>query len=575
MNTKNKLLKLIACILVNVVFFIGISFIYEKVFGQVVKVEILAKHDDQNMFSAFYTNKEVPIYNDEMVAKVELPRAVGFRRVKLNLNSKSIEGLKIHFGYKKQVVEVKSLIIKTPFKTLELSAQEIVDTVTEVSPHIKSLEVKDGVLFVNPEDVDAYIAMDKMGEIIDNTPLNTNTLITIVIFTIIASFCAMKFYSYLISNKIAPSKFAFVAIFLLILYAPNMFKLSGKSDGPNTEKGGNASLEYNESLQGVNLLVKKIENYYDNNFGLRNLLIRLNSYIDVKLLKTTSTEKVVMGKDGWLYYGTEGDKNVPDLYRGIIKFTDEELLKIKTNLEERRDYLEAKGIPFILMITPDKESIYPEYYDDRYKKINEETRLDQLLDYLNENSDLHVVDVREELKSKKSIERLYDKTDTHWNEYGAYFGYEVLMNEVNKYLPEIKPKSLDEFDIVKNYKEIGGGDLANMLSLPNEFPEEHILVQPKEERKARDMINTDHNYKLLQGAILDNPDKSLPRLLMFRDSFGVKLIPFVGEHFSHSVYQWDPGFNTTLVEQSNPDIVIHQIVERNLEFLLTDNPKLK
>jgi hypothetical protein len=60
-----------------------------------------------------------------------------------------------------------------------------------------------------------------------------------------------------------------------------------------------------------------------------------------------------------------------------------------------------------------------------------------------------------------------------------------------------------------------------------------------------------------------------PKLVMFRDSFGVALLPYLSESFSDSLYVWYTpfGVNLSVIEKERPQIVILELVERNLQEL--------
>jgi hypothetical protein len=61
-----------------------------------------------------------------------------------------------------------------------------------------------------------------------------------------------------------------------------------------------------------------------------------------------------------------------------------------------------------------------------------------------------------------------------------------------------------------------------------------------------------------------HPNRALPRLVMFRDSFASALIPFLSEHFSRAVYLWQYNFDPAVVESEHPDVVIEEWVGRKL-----------
>src|SRR3712207_179112 len=481
---NSKIFKVLRFIILNVIFLLFVVTLYKGIFGNVIKAEMVVNYKKNNLFTLFYTDDNITIYNDDMAARCEMVRSDNeFIAIPFAMNSSKIRGLKLHFGYKGQEVQVKRLTIKTPFKQLEFDAQNIKDTFTHVSKDIQKVEVKDGVLFIHPKKVDAFMYTDNMGEIIKNAKLNYSIILFLAFASIILTVATLKLYEFLLYKGLLPRKFAFIALFILILYIPNLFLVSGMKDRDNTEQRGSMMVDLDPNISGVEKTIKKVETMYNDHFGLRNLMIRLEALSDFKFFKTPSTEKVVLGKEGWLYCGLDNGKDITKQYRGITKFTPEELSKIKTNLEQRKVWLEKKGIPFVLVIAPDKETIYPEYYNnEKYKKVSSESRLDQLMDYLHKNSNIDVLDLRKILLDNKSKGRLYYKTDTHWNQFGGYFGYEAIMKEVGKYIKSVRPLTIDKFNIVKEYRVPGEGDLANMLSLPNQYGEEHILLQPKIKR---------------------------------------------------------------------------------------------
>ena len=55
-----------------------------------------------------------------------------------------------------------------------------------------------------------------------------------------------------------------------------------------------------------------------------------------------------------------------------------------------------------------------------------------------------------------------------------------------------------------------------------------------------------------------------PRAVIFRDSFGSAMIPYLSEHFSRAVYVWRNDFDPSLVEAERPDVVIQEWVGRHL-----------
>lgn len=58
-------------------------------------------------------------------------------------------------------------------------------------------------------------------------------------------------------------------------------------------------------------------------------------------------------------------------------------------------------------------------------------------------------------------------------------------------------------------------------------------------------------------------------LLMFRDSFGNALYPFLADSFGHSRFSRKMPYPLTMMQEVNADVVIVEIVERNIPYLLS------
>jgi hypothetical protein len=52
--------------------------------------------------------------------------------------------------------------------------------------------------------------------------------------------------------------------------------------------------------------------------------------------------------------------------------------------------------------------------------------------------------------------------------------------------------------------------------------------------------------------------------VVFHDSFGEALIPFIAEGFQRTVFAPEDVLDCQLVEREKPDVVIHEMVERKL-----------
>ena len=72
--------------------------------------------------------------------------------------------------------------------------------------------------------------------------------------------------------------------------------------------------------------------------------------------------------------------------------------------------------------------------------------------------------------------------------------------------------------------------------------------------------------------VTEQPDTALPRAVVFRDSFGSALVPFLSEHFSRAVYLWQYNVDPEIVRGERASVVIQEWVGRRLSTELPYDP---
>ena len=240
---------------------------------------------------------------------------------------------------------------------------------------------------------------------------------------------------------------------------------------------------------------------------------------------------------------------------------------ISGSSSRRRDWLAERGIPYLVVIPPHKDTIYPEFMPEAYNKVHSRSRLDQLMDHMKAHSTVRIVDVRDDMQLAKQRELLYDLRDTHWNARGAFIAYGRIVEALSTWFPEMRAVPRTAFRDVANVGP--GGDLATMLGLSDELRENRLGLEPLVPRHAR---QTKESFALPPGwapyqvtLAMERDDAKLPRAVMFRDSYATHLIPFLSEHFERIIYVWDYRFDHGLVVRERPDVVIQELLERSLQ----------
>jgi hypothetical protein len=300
-------------------------------------------------------------------------------------------------------------------------------------------------------------------------------------------------------------------------------------------------------------------NFYRDHFGLRNTLIRYVAVCRLHGLGDDMVGNVVIGKSGWLFLRSMGDENF-FAFRGLSPLSADQLDAWQDLLENRSAWLAAQGIPYLLVIPPDKQSIYPEYLPAGLAPGRGESRLDQLVDRLRQShSPVHFLDLRPALLAAKSSGLLYHRTDTHWNDSGAFVGYRQIIQAVKNLLPQWKivPQTLDDFRVVPTGPEVG--DLARMMDMPDQYPDQGLGLTRKKPYPVDPELSG-----IRRVVTIDNHNPKLPRLVFIRDSFAISLIPMLAPHFGRIAYAFQYTMDPVLIQAEKPDLVIDEFIERNL-----------
>ncbi|HNB81745.1 MAG TPA: hypothetical protein PLP14_06560, partial [Chitinophagaceae bacterium] len=163
---------------------------------------------------------------------------------------------------------------------------------------------------------------------------------------------------------------------------------------------------------------------------------------------------------------------------------------------------------------------------------------------------------------------VYYKNDTHWNTYGGFIAYQDLMKRIAQDFHQIKPFAESDFTILpaQNHE----GDLAAMMGLNRVNPRDEFVMQFKDHKYQ---LNFDIPTQMILKYHNTLPDTTSLKLIMFRDSFGSYLIPFLNNHFKETVFVWNYIFMNRLIDVEKPDIVVFESLQRFLIYsFLIANP---
>jgi hypothetical protein len=364
----------------------------------------------------------------------------------------------------------------------------------------------------------------------------------------------------------------FLAVtFLIVIAAPVAANLAG-ADGadPVAENREMAAFPtFDGSWRSAAGYPGAFSAWFDDHFGFRATLIRWNARVSVEALRTSSTPSVLLGKNGWLFYADDGaDEDVAN-ERAL---TIPEVENWRTTVLRTRDWLHSRGIAYVFTIPPDKHVIYPDQMPDGVRRIGSSSRAEQVFSSF-EGEDF-VVNPRSALEHAATRERIYHRTDTHWNERGAFVAYQTIVDALRRQAPEVPPPwPRSDFDDTATAAM--AGDLAAMLGLKRVLVEEALTLTPAGRTRLARVVEPaggrpDDDVGRL---VTEIPGSTLPRAVIFRDSYMAAVVPFLSEHFSRVVYLWQNDFDANVVAEERPDAVVQEIVGRHL-YMFVPSPDL-
>lgn len=344
---------------------------------------------------------------------------------------------------------------------------------------------------------------------------------------------------------------AFTALIFLMCLVPSLGMLApSQGDGA----GGNQALSAAPALRNAEgqwntAYLSQIQDYAADNFFLRQDMITAWSALNARGLHSSITEDVILGTDGWLYFGD----TLPD-YAGLAPMSERETFSAARNLALMAEYCRGFGADFLFTAAPNKNSLYPEHMPPLTASRaphNAERLAEELgrqgVDYL----DLFALFRGQE-------ETLYFAEDSHWNSKGAALAADALNRALGR--------SSNYFDGPFTPEQTHKGDLYDML-----YP-------------AGDGLDWEHAYGGALDFEYDAPIRSAENLtimthgkgegslVMFRDSFGNLLYPYMADSFDAALFSRSMPCRLDLAAAREAGCVVVELVERNLRYLIQNVP---
>lgn len=375
--------------------------------------------------------------------------------------------------------------------------------------------------------------------------------------------------------KQKPVHIAYIVLFVCMLLTPAVLWIAGVKDPmPFTENRRKAALpDFN--INSLHKYPVRLDSFFNDTFPFRNTMVFESNYINVRYFKKSAVpDRVLLGSDDWMYNLDEAY----EFYTGRRKFSEEELAKMAAEITDRGEKCKAAGAEYRIVIIPSKINMYPEYLPLWVKQDKAGNMAAQTISYLQQHTPVKITYLLDSLQAAKKHGILYRKGDTHWNEWGMYYGYRAIASWLKKDYPYIRVEAPEEFMFTDSMCYTG--DLIQMMGLTSVWPSPNAFIIPK---KASTVINREKvnypcdndwfgNCYAYEEARINTADSTLPGLLATRDSYtNYRLMELLGQHFTRSTFIWDywqHKLNPAILANEKPKVVLCLMSERFLENFL-------
>ena len=283
--------------------------------------------------------------------------------------------------------------------------------------------------------------------------------------------------------------------------------------------------------------------YIGGRFAFRPELITAWAGLNAGLLRTSATQDVLLGSDGWLYFA-----DTLDDYTGAAPMTDRELWCAARTLYLMQEYTLSRGGTFLFLAAPNKNSLYPEHMPD-YTVVSPEKNVRRLFALLD---DMGVAYADLFALFGEQDETLYFPGDSHWNGKGAALAADAVLAALGR----DGSYFAGPFDAAETHR----GDLYEMLYPAGKKLETDYTYSPGF-RFTFSSGSTDADSITLTTAC----ETGEGSLLLYRDSFGRNLYPYLADSFASARFSRKNVYDLTSLESGGCAAV--ELVERNLRYL--------
>ncbi len=274
----------------------------------------------------------------------------------------------------------------------------------------------------------------------------------------------------------------------------------------------------------------QFEKHYNQNFGFRNIFVKVRNELDWRIFKKINASKVLAGKDDYLF-----ERDYLYSYSGSNYIGDSAMHVKAQRLKSAARYFTDRSLPFLIVIAPGKGWYYPDHMPEPFvSRPQGKTNYDGLMDEFDQVG-LNYIDFNKEfLNLKDSLGVLiYPKTGIHWSSYGASLAFDSIISYSEKHFNlQIPEHEVDGIDVLKTTITKGDNDLEKLMNL---------------------LIKMD-NFKMIYPDYKVDKSVDKPKVLAIGDSFFYAIQKYAVKLFDLDYYYYYKLDKTMLDDSFTTDI---------------------
>lgn len=296
-------------------------------------------------------------------------------------------------------------------------------------------------------------------------------------------------------------------------------------------------------------------------YAFKAHFIAADSAIKFGLFRHSTAPNVMVGQRGFLFLGIDAPIS---LVQGQGRLSGAESQIWATHFRVLRERTTAVGLPFALIIAPNKHAIYDEALPDWVRMADPETtRTHQIIRLAQTHLDPGTLDATHILRGVRRDRpeaRLYHATDTHWTQLGAALVLHAALAQLG--FPAPLPETVVE-------RAPRSGDLARMIGRQAVLAEDAPVLAASGGWSCRDETGTRVRIETVDPLLpprltCTNRRGADKTLVVVHDSFGAAAIPYLASRFRRVEFIWTDAADPGLARALGADAMLQILVERKL-----------